>query len=229
MKPGLPSQIATLVVKDLRRELRTFEIVTTTVAFSILLLVIFAFAFYRDDDTARIVFPGILWVAILFAGTLAISRTFAQEKDGGCLRALALIPGTHLSLYYGKLIVGLIFLGVFELVLVPFLALTFNVNIFDQLLAYGLTLAAGSLGFVALGTLLAAMLVHSHLREVLLPILLYPLLVPLLIIGVQITSELYDGASLSEIRGWLQVLIAMDLAYVMMGQFLFRWVLSAIE
>lgn len=229
MKSGIPHQISTLIVKDLRRELRTLEIVTTTIAFSILLLVIFAFAFYKDDDTARIVFPGILWVAIIFAGTLAISRTFAHEKEGGCLRALALIPGTHLSLYYSKLIVSLIFLAVFELVLLPFLALTFNVSIFDQLLAYGLTVLAGSVGFVALGTLLGAMLVHSHLREVLLPIVLYPLLVPLLIIGVQITGELYEGATLAEIRGWLQILVAMDLVYILVGQFLFRWVLSSIE
>ncbi|MFU8806625.1 MAG: heme exporter protein CcmB [Bradymonadaceae bacterium] len=229
MKSGIPHQIATLILKDLRRELRTLEIITTTVAFSILLLVIFTFAFYQHDDTARLVFPGILWVAIIFAGTLAISRTFAQEKEGGCLRALALVPGTHLSLYYSKLVVSMIFLIVFELVLVPFLALSFNVNILDQLGAYTITILAGSIGFVALGTLLAAMLVHSHLREVLLPILLYPLLVPLLIVGVKITGALFDGATLSELRGWLQLLIAMDIAYIFMGQFLFRWVLSAIE
>ena len=120
MKPAW-RQTAAIVRKDLRRELRTREVTTTTVAFSVLLMVIFAFGFYRRGEEAAHIFPGALWISILFAGTLAIGRTFQDERDSGCLRALALIPGTRLSLYLGKLLLNLSFMVIFELALVPLL------------------------------------------------------------------------------------------------------------
>jgi heme exporter protein B len=229
MKPPLMRQLVTIILKDVRREMRTREILTTTISFAVLLMVIFTFAFYQNDETTGLVFPGILWISVLFSGTLAIGRTFVYEKDGGCLRALALIPGTEMSLYYGKLIINLMFLLAFEAVLLPILALAFNVPILANLGAYALAVVLPTVGFVALGTLLSAMLVHSHLREVLLPVLLYPLLVPLIILGVKITAMLFDGAMLAEIAPWLRLVAFMDVAYIFMGQFLFRWVLSAIE
>lgn len=222
-------QVRTLLLKDLRRELRTKEVLTTTVSFAILLMVVFTFAFYQDDDSVKIVFPGILWVSIVYSGTLAIARTFTQEKDGGCLRALALIPRTHQSLYWAKLLLNLAFMLIFEAVLLPMLALAFSVDILDQLHLYALSIFICTLGFVALGTLMAALLVHNHLREVLLPILLFPLAVPLIIVGVKITAALFEGADFSAIWPWLKIALAMDLAYIFIGQYLFQWVLSAIE
>ena len=222
-------QTATIIAKDLRREWRTREILTTTVAFAVLLMVIFAFAFYQDDQSVALVFPGTLWVAIVFTGTLAIARTFQHEAKGDCLRALALIPGSERSLYLGKFLVNLLFMLLFELALIPLLIFTFSVDVSTIAGPLVATVVAGTVGFSALGTVVAAMLVRSELREVLLPIVLYPLLVPLLIAGVQVTSALLDGAAWADVAPWVQAMVAMDLLYVMLGLFLFQWVLSAVE
>jgi heme exporter protein B len=226
---SLLRQTATIIAKDLRREWRTREVLTTTIAFAVLLMVIFAFAFYQDEQTVALVFPGTLWVAIVFTGTLAIARTFQHEATGDCLRALALIPGSERSLYLGKFVVNLFFMIVFELALIPLLLFTFSVDVSSIAWPLVATVLAGTVGFSALGTVVAAMLVRSELREVLLPIVLYPLLVPLLIIGVQVTSALLEGSTFADVAPWVQAMVAMDLLYLMLGFFLFHWVLSAVE
>ncbi len=222
-------QIKTIIAKDLRREWRSREILTTTMAFAVLLMVIFTFGFYRHDESVSLVFPGILWIAIIFTGTLAISRTFQHERHGDCLRALALIPGSQFSLYLAKFIVNLIFMVLFEAALFPLLVVAFSVDISGAVGLHILTLAAGTVGFAALGTLVSAMLVRNELREVLLPIVLYPLLIPLLIAAVTVTSSLLDGAGWSTVGPWIQAMIAMDIAYALLGLVLFRWVLAAVE
>lgn len=229
MNPTFLRQTVAIVRKDLRRELRTGETLVTTTAFSVLLMVIFTFAFYQNEETVAFVFPGILWVAVVFAGMLAIGRTFAQEKESGCLRALALVPNTHTSLYCGKLAINLVFMLVFEAVLVPLLALAFNVDMGPNLGWYLLTLGAGTLGFAALGTLISAMLVHSRLKDVLLPIVLFPLVVPLVIAGVKSTALLLAGENLDAVWGWAKIMLAIDGVFVIGSMLLFRWVLSAIE
>lgn len=222
-------QVRSIVAKDLRRELRTGEIVTTTVSFAVLLTVIFAFAFFAGDQTVGIVFPGILWIAIVFTGTLVISRTFAQEVENGCLRALALVPGTESSLYVAKLAINLLFMAVFEAFLLPLLALAFDVDLVNHLVPYVTIMAAGTVGFAALGTLISAMLVHNRLRDVLLPIVLYPLAVPLLIAGVKATRTLFEGGSWSDIANWMKILGGMDLIFLAAGWATFGWVLRAVE
>ncbi len=222
-------QLRAVVAKDLRRELRTGEIVTTTVSFAVLLTVIFAFAFFTGGETVSIVFPGITWIAIVFTGTLVITRTFAQEADNGCLRALALVPGTDSALYVGKLAVNLLFMGIFELCLLPLVALAFDVALTEHIWGYAAVVASGTLGFAALGTLVSAMLVHNRLRDVLLPLVLYPLAVPLLIAGVKATRLLFEGGGWSAIETWLEILICMDLVFVAAGWATFGWVLGAVE
>ncbi len=225
----LLQQTLHLVGKDLRREIRTREVLTTTVSFAILLVVLFAFAFYREVETVSLVFPGILWVALIFTGTLTISRTFHHEAQADTLRALALIPGSTTSLYLGKFLVNLLFVSVFVAILFAFLVLAFAVEIGPLLWIHALNLVIGTVGFVAVGTLVVAMLVRSDLREVLLPLVLYPLLIPLLIAGVMNTRALMEGASFDEVRPLLQAMIAMDLVYAILGVWLFRWVLQALE
>lgn len=221
-------QTATMIAKDLRRELRTKEVTITTVAFAVLLMAIFSFAFYVDEESADNVFPGILWVSIAFTATLAITRTFVQEKDGGCLRALALIPGTGTSLYLAKFFVNLLFVATFELVLVPALVLVFDIDFATYALEYLGIVVSGTVGFVALGTLVAAMMVHSHMRDVMLPILLYPLAIPLLIGSVVITKMIVAG-DIDSVWRWMRIIGAMDVAFFALSLLLFRWVLSAIE
>ena len=222
-------QVRTLVGKDLRRELRTGEIVTTTISFAVLLTVVFAFAFFAGDQTVAFVFPGIMWVAIVFTGTLVISRTFAQEVENGCLRALALVPGTDSSLYVAKLGINLLFMFVFEIFLLPLLAIAFDVPLLAHTLEYAVVAVAGTLGFAALGTLVSAMLVHNRLRDVLLPIVLYPLAVPLLISGVKATRILFSGGDWAAIANWLKILAGMDCIFLFAGWATFGWVLRAVE
>lgn len=229
MNPSFTRQVVALVRKDLRRELRTGETLVTTTSFALLLMLIFTFAFYQRDETVVLVFPGILWVAIIFSGMLAIGRTFAQEEESGCLRALALIPRTQTSLYCAKLLVNLIFMAVFEAALVPMLALAFSVNIFEYFGWFMLILGAGTLGFAILGTLISAMLVHSSLKDVLLPLVLFPLVVPLLIGGVKATGLLMTGGDLAAVQTWAVAMLAIDGAFLIGSLFMFRWVLSAIE
>lgn len=222
-------QTWTIVKKDLRREWRSREILTTTIAFAVLLMVVFTFAFYHDEETTSLVFPGILWVSIVFTGTLAIGRTFQHERHGDSLRALALIPGSERSLYLGKFAVNLVFMALFEAALVPLLVFAFSVDVSPNLGLHLAALAVGTIGFAALGTLVSAMLVRNDLREVLLPVVLYPLLIPLLIAGVQVTSALVEGGGWAEVGAWLQAMAAIDIAYLAVSVVLFRWVLSAVE
>lgn len=219
-------QTTALILKDLRRELRTKEITTTTVAFSVLLMMVFSFAFFANDELVTAVFPGILWVSIAFTGTLAIARTFAQEKDSGCLRALALVPGTWSSLYLSKLAVNLLFIGVFEAVLIPLLALAFNLSLGSEVGMLAVTVAIGTVGFASVGTLVSAMLVHNQMRDVMLPLLLYPLTIPIIIGGVEATRIILEGG---DAGAWLQVLGGVDIIFLALSAGLFRWVLSAIE
>lgn len=222
-------QSRTILAKDLRREWRTREILTTTVAFSVLLMAVFTFAFYRSGDATAEVFPGILWISIVFSGTLAIGRSFQHETASGCLRALALIPGSQVSLYIGKLAANLIFMLLFELALIPLLLLAFSVDLGPTWALHLGSVLIGTLGFATLGTLVSAMLVKNDLREVLLPVLLYPLLIPLLIAGVKISAALLAGQGWPQIEGWLKAMIAMDLAYGVLCVLLFRFVLAAVE
>ena len=211
---------------DLRIELRTGEIVVTTGFFAVLVTVIASISFYVDRETARIVAPGVLWVAIAFAGVLALSRTFARERDNDAFRALLGAPIPRPAIYLGKAVGALAFLLVVEVLLVPLVALFFHLD----LLAIGVQLASvvvlGTLGFVFAGTLFAAMGVRTGGRELVLAIALFPLLSPALLSGVVATRELLGGASLGEIAGWLRILGAFDVVFFTGGVLLFPVLVS---
>ena len=230
------TQFFAIVKKDLIREARTKEVSITTIAFSILLLFIFVFSFFTSQNKSDLeemalvadIFPGVLWVSIVFSATLAVSRTFAQEKDDGCLRALALIPGAASSLYASKLVLNLIFIFGFQIFLVPVIALVFDVSLADNLLPYIASVIAGSVGFAAIATIVAAMMVNSKMRDVMIPILVYPLIIPMLIGSLVITRNIYLGDVEAAWR-YIRVLCAIDVLFVVICALLFRWVLEAIE
>ncbi len=221
-------QTYAMVAKDLRRELRSKEISITTSAFALMLMMIFSFAFYAGEESKAAIFPGVLWISIIFTATLAISRTFVQEKEHGCLRALALIPGTGTSLYIAKFSLNVLLVALFELVLVPALVLAFDIDFATHAPTYLIAIAAGSTGFIALGTSVSAMMVHNHLRDIMLPIVLYPLAMPLVIAAVVATRSVVTG-DVDFAWNVVRVVAAMDLAYFVLSALLFRWVLSAIE
>jgi heme exporter protein CcmB len=159
--------------KDFTIEVRGLEMLSTTLFFAVSCVLVFAFSFVREGRALADVSAGILWIAIAFAGTLALGRTFERERHGETLRALLMAPTDRPAIYVGKLLGILALMGAVELILVPLVGLLFEAPILRRPLLLLSLLAAGTLGFAAVGTLFAAMLVRARSRDVLLPILLY--------------------------------------------------------
>src|SRR5712692_778669 len=176
--------------KDVAVEVKTFEIVLTTLFFAVSVVLVFSFAFVKEGQAPPDAAAGILWIAIAFAGTLALGRTFERERYSETLRALLLAPAPRPALYVGKLFGVLALLGIAELLLVPLVALLFSAPLFARPGMLILILGAGTLGFSSVGTLFAAMLMRARTRDVLLPILLYPITIPVIIAGVRGTAAL---------------------------------------
>jgi heme exporter protein CcmB len=213
--------------KDIRVETRSRELVYTTLFFAIACVLVFSFAFVRDGRPIEHAAAGILWVAIVFAGTLALARTFERERQAQTLRALLAAPIERPAVYLGKLLALLLLLAIVEVVLVPVIGLLFQAPIgrAPGLLA-GL-LAAGTVGFAAVGTLFAAMLVRAHSRDVLLPIVLYPIVVPVLIGGVQGTAAIFAvEPNLDLARVWLSMLLFFDAVFVTLALWTFGPVMT---
>lgn len=211
-----------LVLKELRVELRTGEILVTTALFATLVAVLTSLAFYTDPQNALRVAPGVLWIALTFAGVLAMGRSWQREREHDVFRALLLSPVPRAALYLSKLIASFAFLSAVELILVLEVALLFNLNLGGIGLPLCALLLLGTLGFCATGTLFAALSVRSRAREMMLAVTLLPVVAPALLAGVVGTRELLIGAPLSEIYGWMAILGAFDLMALASGIFLFE-------
>ncbi|MBA3270495.1 MAG: heme exporter protein CcmB [Acidobacteria bacterium] len=213
--------------KDLAVEARSWELVSTTVFFSVACLLVFSFALINEGQAVGDVAAGILWVAIAFSGTLALGRTFERERQTDTLRALMLAPADRPALYVGKLL-GILFLMLLtEVILVPLVALFFQAPIVDWPLHLAALLLAGTLGYAAVGTLFAAMLVRARSRDVMLPILLYPITVPVIIAGVRGTAALFQetpDAALAQF--WLALLVFFDVVFVTLALWTFEPVMT---
>ena len=210
--------------KDVAIEAKSWEVVTTTLFFAVSCVLIFAFALVKDGRAVDDAAAGILWIAISFSGTLALGRTFERERYAETLRALLLAPAPRAALYTGKLMGMLALLGVAELLLVPLVALLFQASaLFSRpLLLVGL-LAGGTIGFCAVGTLFAAMLVRARSRDVLLPILLYPIIIPVIIAGVRGTSALLSAPPDEPTAiMWIGILAAFDTVFVTLSLWTFE-------
>jgi len=209
--------------KDFAIEARSWEVLTTTLFFATTCVLVFAFAFVREGRAVEDAAAGILWVAIAFSGTLALGRTFERERYGETLRALLLAPAPRPALYVGKLLGMLALLGTAELFLVPMVAFLFQAALFSRPLLLAALLAGGTLGFCAVGTLFAAMLVRARSRDVLLPILLYPITIPVIIAGVRGTAALL-AATPDEAAAtmWIGILAAFDVVFVTLALWTFE-------
>lgn len=217
-------RVAWLVLrKDLAIEVRSWELVSTTVFFAVACVLVFAFAFVVDGRAVGDVAAGILWIAIAFAGTLALGRTFERERQTETLRALMLAPADRPALYVGKLLGILCLMGLTEAVLVPLVALFFQAPVTASPVLLVALLAAGTLGYAAVGTLFAAMLVRARSRDVMLPILLYPMTVPVMIASVRGTAALFQAAPDEALaRFWLALLVFFDVVFVTLALWTFE-------
>ena len=213
--------------KDLLIESRTREILFTTMFFALACVLVFAFGFVKEGRPVQDAAAGILWIAIAFSGTLALGRAFERERQGETLRALLISPIDRPALYLGKLLGILILLAAVELLVVPLVALMFQAALFDHpLLMLGL-LVTGTVGFAAVGTLFAAMLVRARSRDVMLPVLLYPITVPVIIAGVRGTAALLQPeADEPMARAWLAMLVFFDVVFITLALWTFEPVMT---
>lgn len=209
--------------KDLTVEVRSREIAYTTLFFAVSCVLVFAFAFVQEGRAIEGAAAGILWIAIAFAGTLALGRTFERERQAETLRALLLAPAERPAIYLGKLAGVVALLAATELVLVPLVAFLFQAPLLDHPVWLLGILAAGTIGFASVGTLFAAMLVRARTRDVLLPVLLYPITVPVIIAGVRATATLLDPEfDTAIVRFWLALLVAFDVVFVTLALWTFE-------
>jgi heme exporter protein CcmB len=221
-------RVAALVVrKDLTVEVRSFEVLSTTLFFAVTVVLIFAFGLVKEGVPADDVAAAILWIALAFSGTLALGRTFERERQADTLRALLLAPADRPAIYAGKLAGILLLLALVEAVLVPLVGLLFQAPIFDDPLRLIGLLAAGTIGFAAVGTLFAAMLVRARSRDVLLPVLLYPMTVPVMIAGVRGTAALFQPVPDPGLaQFWLGLLVFFDVVFVTLALWTFEPVMT---
>jgi len=216
--------VALLVLrKDVTIEVKSLEVLSTTLFFAVSCVLVFAFALVREGSVVANAAAGILWIAIAFSGTLALGRTFERERYAETLRALLLAPAPRAAIYVGKLLGIVLLLAVAEVLLVPLVALLFSAPLFTRPLLLAALLASGTLGFAAVGTLFAAMLVRSRTRDVMLPILLYPITVPVIIAGVRGTAALLaDRPDDPVALMWIGVLAMFDVVFITLSLWTFE-------
>jgi heme exporter protein B len=218
------ARVAWIVLrKDLTVEVRSREIAYTTLFFAVSCVLVFSFAFVKEGRAMADAAAGILWIAIAFAGTLAVGRTFERERQSETLRALLLAPADRPAIYVGKLVGIVVLLLGAEAILVPLIAFLFQAPaLFTRPLWLAAILFSGTLGYCAVGTLFAAMLIRARSRDVLLPVLLYPITIPVIIAGVRGTAGLLEPQpDLAMLRFWVMLLTTFDAVFVTLALWTF--------
>lgn len=204
------ARVAAVVRKDLTAERRAKANFNAVVSLGGLTLLLFGFALGPDTDALRAAAAGVLWLTVLFAGVLSFNRSYQLELESGALETLLLYPGERQSLFLGKLLANLAFVLLVELILVPMAAVLYGLPLLQPLPGLLGVLLLGTIGFVTLGTFYAAMASRTRAREVLLPLLLFPMLVPLLVAAVEATRALLAGDPMGDSGSWIQLLVLFD-------------------
>ncbi len=216
--------LSAIIWKDLAAELRSRELLSAMLVFALLVILIFNFALELDAQARATVTAGVLWVTFAFAGTIGLNRSMAMEKDRGCLDGLLLAPVDRSVIYFGKAIGNLIFMLVVEAIILPAYSILYNVNLIKPGLI--LVILLGSIGYVAVGTLLSSMAVQTRTRDVLLPILLFPLVIPVMIAAVKASTGYLQGVEFIDIRPWLNLLIVYDVIFIAVAFMVFDFVVE---
>ncbi len=215
-------QIGAIVAKDLAAELHTREIVSAMLVFATMAILIFSFALDLRGASGRAAAPGVLWTTIAFSGTLGLSRSLAREQQNGGLSGLLLAVEERSVIFFGKAAGSFVLMLLVVVVLLPLGSVLLNVNLLRPDIAGVMVL--GTVGYAAVGTLLAAIAVNTRAREVMLPILALPVLVPLLIAAVQATAGLLEG--MVPVDSWIRMLVVYDLVMIAVGVVTFEYVVE---
>lgn len=210
--------------KDMLTEFRTKEIIISVLVFALLVLVIFSFTFGTGIEITEVVAPGILWVALTFGGVIGLNRIFALEKESSRLEGLMLCPVDRSVIYWGKLAASFTFMLAVAFVTTPIFLALFNLPVFLPRLALVIILA--TLGFAAVGTLFSALAVNTRARDIMLPVLFLPVVVPVIVSAVKATGPVLAGGPWEDMLTWLQILIAFDVIYLVAGTLVFEFVVE---
>ncbi|HEU0031625.1 MAG TPA: heme exporter protein CcmB [Kofleriaceae bacterium] len=214
---------ALIAAKDLRIELRSREILYTMAFFGGLLVVVYAFTFPSNPDLARVAAPGMLWVAMAFSGTIGLGRAFDRERENDTMRALLLAPVPRLSVFLGKAVTIAVLVLAVAAVVTPMLAILLGAPLFDNPGPLVLVLVLGALGFSVVGAVFSAALLKVRSRDVLLPVILYPLLIPLFVAGTSVTAALLaDPPNLDKVWYWMGFLGIYDAAFLVVSLWIFE-------
>ncbi len=225
MAAGSPLRPAAAILwKDLVAEVRSKELLSAMLVFAIIVVVVFNFAVELRLELARQTSIGFLWITILFAGMLGLGRSLAREKDRGCLDGLLLCPVNRGMVFLGKMVGNLIFILAVEVVVIPLFIFLFEVAFFRPLQL--LVVLLGTVGFAGVGTLLSAMAVHTRARDVMLPIILLPVTIPLVLAAVRASRVVLDGRDMSELLPWVGMLVAFDLVMMTVAYLTFDYVVE---
>jgi heme exporter protein B len=210
--------------KDLTAELRSRELLSAMLVFALLVILVFNFAMELDAQARASVTAGVLWVTFAFAGTLGLNRSMAMEKDRGCLDGLLLAPVDRSAIYFGKAIGNLVFMLIVEVIVIPVYSILYSVNLFNSGLL--LVILLGSIGYVAVGTLLSSMAVQTRTRDILLPILLFPLVIPILIAAVKASTGFLTGSNMVDIQPWINLLMVYDVIFICVAFMVFDYIVE---
>lgn len=219
---GYFGALFTVFAKDLRVELRAKETLFTLVLFGLVMTLLFSFGFASDPRTNRTVMPGILWTTLLFSGTLAVGRTFAREARDGAFAALVLSPAPRSAILLAKIAINVGLMAVVMGLLTPVLAVLLRVDLVHEAGIIALLLGLGGVGFAVVGTPLAVMAVNARFAEVLLPLVVFPLVSPVLIAGVNGTGAVLGTVVDVDPWPWIRLMGAFDAIYCAGGLFLFE-------
>ena len=220
---SLLGQAARVAAKDLRIELRSREIIYTMAFFGALLVVVYAFVFPADDKLARAATPGMLWVTIAYAGTIGLGRAFDRERENDTMRALLLAPVPRLAVFLGKAVAMMLLVLAVALVCTPMLYILIGAPLLDEPAPLVLCLVLGALGFAGVGSVFSAALLKIRSRDVLLPIILYPLLIPLFVAGTSATAALLEvPMNDDKLWYWIKFLGIYDAAFLVVSVWIFE-------
>ncbi|HKZ51976.1 MAG TPA: heme exporter protein CcmB [Candidatus Acidoferrales bacterium] len=216
----------TIFRKDLLAERRTKEVFTAILLFGFTVAVAFTFAFEPTAEEARAIAGGLLWLAFLFSAVLGLNRAFARETANDCLRGLRLVPADPGAIYLGKLLSNVLFMVAAELVLLPIFGVFFNLNLWARPGWLLLILLLGTWGLASLGTIFSAVSANTRMQELMLPLLLLPLTVPVLIAAIESTAILLSGRPISEAGLWFRLLAGFDIIFTVLCWLLFGYVIE---
>ncbi|HVV84216.1 MAG TPA: heme exporter protein CcmB [Kofleriaceae bacterium] len=209
-----------VAAKDLRVELRSREVVYTMAFFAAVIVVVFSFSFVKEQQALQAAVPGVAWSAVVFAGTLGLGRAFDREREGDTMRALLLSPAPRLAVFLGKAAAVAVLVIAVEAVVLPLSLLFFNLDLGGDVWLLVLTLVLGAVGFSVVGTVFAAMLLRVRSRDVLLPVVLYPVLVPMIMAGTKATAAILVGDG--DAWFWTRFLAIYDAAFLVVSLWTFE-------